>query len=555
MSAPMRHGVLAAGLALLLAASGRAQQTNLDAALGVPTPDMIRAHTGFLASDLLAGRAPGTPGARVAAAYIAAQFEAAGLTPGAADGGYYQHVPMIGLIPSPSLLIGIGRDVETLAYRDAFVAWPMAADSVVTADAEIVFVGYGIQASEWNWDDYKGQTLTGKILLMLVNDPGLTDASRFEGRTMTYYGRWTYKLEQAARMGAVGAILVHTDESATYPWSVVRNSWTGEQTMLAQPASTTMRFGAWITERAARQLAQATGRDFDALRRRAQQRDFRPITMGAHAVVHIRSQMRTFDAENVIARLNGADSVGQREAVVFTAHYDHLGIGQPVNGDSIDNGAEDNASGVATMLAAATALGSRKVRLRRSLVFIATTAEEAGLLGAEAYVSQPVVPLELTAAEINLDRANLRGPARDAVALGADRSDLGTYFAGAATAEGLSVASDPNPGAGHFFRSDHFPFARRGVPVLSLRTGSHFTDRPEDWGQEQERRYVAERYHQPSDEMRPDFDFRGAVQQARLLIRLAWALGSAGEFPQWKEGTEFRAAGDRLRARRLQYRR
>lgn len=520
-------------------------------ALAFPTADFIRAHLAFLADDALEGRAPGTRGGRLAAQYIAAQLEAAGLAPGASDGTYYQPVSLVGVTPTPAAIIGIGRRTVALEPVEDFVAWPVAPDSAVTADAEIVFVGYGIRAAEWDWDDYKDQTVAGKILLMLVNDPGLSDASRFQGRTMTYYGRWTYKLEQAARMGAIGAILVHTDESATYGWNVVRSSWTGEQIMLDAGAPQTLRFGAWITSDAARRLAEETGRDFDALRRRAQQRDFRPISLGAHAVVHIRSAVRRFEARNVIARLDGADSTGRHDAVIFTAHYDHLGIGRATNGDSIYNGAEDNASGVATMLAAAAAFGRLARPPRRSLVFVATTAEESGLLGAEGYVRNPVIPLERTVAVINLDRANLRGVALDAVALGADRSELGPVFAGAAADEGLAVSPDPNPRAGHFFRSDHFPFARAGVPVLSLRIPSRFPDRPDDWAAAHEQQYVTERYHQPADEVSKDFDYAGALQQARLLIRMAWVLANTTDFPQWHSNTEFRMAGERLRLRRL----
>lgn len=519
----------------------------LDQALAYPTADLIRAHLAFLADDVLEGRAPGTRGGHLAARYIAAQFAAAGLEPGAPNASYFQPVPLIGVTPTPSAVVGIGRQTVALEHGREFVAWPIAGDSAVAVDAELVFVGYGIQATEWDWDDFKGQSVTGRILVMLVNDPGLTDASRFEGRKLTYYGHWTYKLEQAARLGAVGAILIHSDEGATYRWNAVRSSWTGEQLIPADGAPPTLRFGAWITEDAAARLTDATGRDFSALRRRAQQPSFRPVSLGAHAVVHIRSTVRRFEGQNVIARLPGADTVGRNDAVIFTAHYDHLGIGRPVDGDSIYNGAEDNASGVATMLAAAAGFGRATTRPRRTLLFLATTAKESGLLGAESYASGPVMPLERTVAVVNLDRANLRGMALDAVALGSDRSDLGASFAQAARDEGLTTAPDPNPRAGSFFRSDHFPFARSGVPVLSLRVPSRFANRPVGWADEQEAQFLASRYHQPSDEYRSAFDFTGAVQQARLLIRLGWLLGDSDQFPAWNPDAEFRVAGERLR--------
>lgn len=522
----------------------------LDRALRIPSTDLIRAHLRFLSHDLLEGRAPGTRGGRLAAHYIAAQMEAAGIGPGGNEGSYFQRVSLAGVTPDPSIIVGIGRRTIELSYGEDYVAWPSGPDSALTVDAEIVFVGYGIQAPEWQWDDYKDEPMVGKILLMLVNDPGLTDASRFHGRAMTYYGRWTYKLEQAARLGAVGVILIHADESATYGWGAMRNSWTGEQVMSTDAPAQMLRFGAWITEDGARQLADAAGKDFDAMRHRAQQRTFRPIALGAHAVVHIKSRVRRLETRNVIGRLDGADSLGCREAVILTAHYDHLGIGRPIDGDSIYNGAEDNASGVATMLAVAQAFGRSGLQPRRSVVFIATTAQEPGLLGAETYVRDPAVPLERTVAVINLDRANLRGAARDAVALGAERSELKAYVERAAADEGLTVSPDPNPHAGHFFRSDHFPFARAGVAVLSLRIPSQFADRPEGWAAQQERRYVSQRYHQPGDEFSAEFEYAGALQQARLIIRLGAALASTSDFPQWLPDTEFRLASERLRLRR-----
>ncbi|NIM48840.1 MAG: M20/M25/M40 family metallo-hydrolase [Gemmatimonadales bacterium] len=519
-------------------------------ALTTPGAGLVRAHLRFLSADLLMGRAPGTPGAQVAAHYIAAQFEALGLEPGGPTGSYFQPVRLLGVTPEVSLVLGIRRQTTALEHGRDFVAWPERPDSALSVDGEIVFVGYGIQAAEWDWDDYKGTPLAGKILLMLVNDPGLTDASRFNGRTLTYYGRWTYKLEQAARMGAVGAILIHTDKTATYPWSVVRNSWTGEQIMLDRRVVESLQFGAWMTADAARRILAETGRDFEALVRRAQQRQFRPIGLGAHAVVRLRSRIRQIEGANVVGRLDGADPDRRHEAVVLTAHYDHLGVGLPVDGDSIYNGAEDNASGVAALLAAAAGFSRAGTQPGRTLLFIATTAEEAGLLGAEAYVTEPIMPLEQTVAVLNIDRANLRGATHDAVALGSERSTLGQHFRRAAAQEGLEASRDPNPGAGQFYRSDHFPFARAGVPVLAFQAGAQFADRPPDWGAEQEARYTQERYHQPSDEFREDFAYEGALQQVRLLIRLGWSLAAGSEFPEWHPDSEYRSAGERLRLRR-----
>jgi Zn-dependent M28 family amino/carboxypeptidase len=510
---------------------------------------MIRGHTRFLASDALEGRAPGTRGAMIAASYIAAQFEAAGLSPAAPDGSYFQRIPLLAVAPDPSVIVGVGRQTVALSYPDDYVARPSWADSSLTVDADIVFVGYGIQAPAWAWDDYKGTPLTGKILLMLANDPGLTDSSRFRGRTMTYYASWTYKLEQAARLGAVGVFLVHPQETAIITWSAIQNTWTAEQVTMAQRPPQTLRFAAWITEQAARRLVDLTGKDFDLMVRRAQLRDFRPIALGAHGAIHIRSRVRSIEGLNVVARLDGADARGSNEAVLLMAHYDHLGIGRPVDGDSIYNGAHDNASGVGTLLASAAGLARAGTTPYRSVIFLATTGAEAGSLGARAYIANPATPLELTAAALNIDRANLRGRTGDAVALGREMSTLDTYFAQAARMEELSVADDPDPSSGMFYRSDHLAFARAGVPVLYLRRGTDLADPP--WqGRAGERDFLDGRFHQPGDEFSPDLKFTGAVQQARLFIRLAWQLATTPGFPTWDQESEFRPAGERLRLRR-----
>jgi Zn-dependent M28 family amino/carboxypeptidase len=546
--------VLACGLASARAAAQQPAQvatTALGRALAAPTDEMARAHLRFLSDDLLEGRAPGTPGGDLAARYIASQFELLGLAPGAADGSYFQPVDLVGMTPEPSLVLGAGAHTSSIDFLTEFVAWPARPEESMTVDGDVVFVGYGIEAPEWNWDDYKSTSMTGKILLMLVNDPGFTDSSRFNGRALTYYGRWTYKLEQAARLGAIGAILIHTDESATYPWSVIRNSWSGEQIQLDRPVQESLRFGAWMTEEAAREMLAAGGRDYDLLVRRAQRPEFRPIPLDAHAVVHIRSEIRRMRSVNVVARAPGGDAERAREAVVITAHYDHLGVGIPVDGDSIYNGALDNASGVAALLAVGAGLAVSGPSPRRAIVLVATTAEESGLLGAQAYTRAPPVPLEHTAAAINIDRANLWGVANDAVALGAERSEILTYVDRAWVSEGVERAPDPSPHAGHFYRSDHLAFARAGIPVVSLRAGSSFANRPPDWGVEREGEYVARHYHQPSDEFRDDFEYAGLLQQVRLLLRLAWELAATSDYPAWGRDSEFRPAGEQLRLKRL----
>lgn len=513
------------------AAAQRAAQILVDTAA-------MDAHVRFLASDLLEGRAPATRGGRLAAEYIAAQFQALGLEPAGANGTYFQPVALVGMTPQPTLAWGpAGGATDTLAYRDAFVAWGERPEADIAASGEVVFVGYGIRAPEWRWNDYKGADLRGKVLLMLVNDPGLVDSTVFLGKILTYYGRWTYKLEEAARQGAAGVILIHTNESATYPWEVVRGSWSVEQFKLDQPQSPSLAFAGWVTEASARAALTKAGLNLDSLSRAAARRDFRPVGTGLTAAVRIHSALRRVESENVAARLPGRDPRLASQAVLITAHWDHKGIGPAIRGDSIYNGAEDNASGVAAILGAAKTL-AQLPRTSRSILFVATTAEESGLLGSEAYVQHPLVPLGQTAAVLNLDVTNVRGATRDIGALGMDRSTLGPIFVAAARAESLSVESQPDV-RGSFFRSDHFPFARAGVPALSIKPGVDFVGRPKGWGEEQENIYNEQRYHQPSDEYQPSFRYAGMAQEVRVAVRAARTIANDPAMPRWLPSAEF----------------
>lgn len=528
-------------VAILLAACGRRPAgPPQPATAGGPSVGVaaLDAHLRFLAHDLLEGRGPATRGGRLAAEYIAAQYQALGLEPAGPDGSYFQPVALVGMTPRPTFVWGQEGATRTLRYLEDFVAWAERPEGNVAADGDVVFVGHGIAAPEWNWDDYKGEVLRGKVLLMLVNDPGLQDSTIFQGRILTYYGRWTYKLEEAARRGAVGAVLIHTTESATYPWEVVRNSWSNEQFTLDRPRDPSLAFAAWVTHAQARAALRRAGLDLDSLVRAAGRRDFRPRATGLHAAVQVTSRLRRVTSENVVGRLPGSDPRLGEQVVLFTAHWDHLGIGPKVEGDSIYNGAEDNASGVAGMLGAAAALVHELPRPRRSIVFVATTAEEKGLLGSEAYVRDPLVPLARTAAVVNLDVLNVRGRTRDISALGADRSTLGPVFRAAARAEALVVTTEPDV-RGSFFRSDHFPFARAGVPALSLESGLEFVGRPPDWGRVQDSVWNANRYHQPSDEYTPAFDLAGMAQQVRVAARVAREVANAPDLPRWLPGSEF----------------
>ncbi|HXE57283.1 MAG TPA: M20/M25/M40 family metallo-hydrolase [Gemmatimonadales bacterium] len=501
--------------------------------------NVLRAHLEFLADDLLEGRAPATRGGELAAKYIAAQFRRLGLEP-AGDSGYFHRVPIITHTPSPALSVG----GTALRYRDHYVLWSMRDEEVVGARGELVFVGYGIVAPEYRWNDYAGVDVKGKIVVVLVNDPGLRDSTIFKGRILTYYGRWTYKIEEAARQGAAGILLVHTTESATYPWSTVTGSWTGEQVRLERPATSLVVAG-WITDSVAGELFRRAGQDFARVAGVAATREFRAVPLGLEAEARVQSVLRRSETFNVVARLPGRGPLAG-EAVLVGGHYDHLGLGDPVDGDSIYNGAEDNASGTAAVLAAAEAFVRSGVMPRRSVLFMAFAAEESGLLGAEAFAARPTVPLAKLAAVFNMDVMNLYGRTRDISALGADQSTLGALFARAAAAEGLRVSeSEDALIKGSFFRSDHFPFVKAGVPALSLEAGSDFVGRPADWGERQAEAYTAKRYHSPADEVLPWFSMGGAVQQLRVFLRTALAAADAPRQPEWNRGSEFREAGER----------
>ena len=497
------------------------------------------AHLKYLSDDLLEGRAPATRGGELAARYIAAQFEASGLAPAGTDSSYYQPVTLIGMMPRSKFAWGSGARSEPLRYGDDFVAWAGRVDPHIEASGDVVFVGYGVRAPEWRWDDYKGTDVRGKVLLMLVNDPGLQDTTVFKGRGLTYYGRWTYKLEEAARRGAVGVVLIHTTRSATYPWEVVRGSWSVEQFTLDGSTTPQLSFASWVTTTAAARALGAAGWSLDSLTRAAARRDFHPVATRLRAKVTITSAVRRVQSANVVAKLQGSDPTLAEQAVLITAHYDHKGIGPATEGDSIYNGAEDNASGVSAILAAAQALAHVTPRPRRSLLFIATTAEESGLLGSEAYVRAPIIPLDRIAGVVNIDGANVRGRTRDIAALGADRSDLGDRFEAAARAESLTATGDPDPTKGSFFRSDHFPFARAGVPSVSIQSGVEFAGRTAEWGEQQARLFNSERYHRPSDEYNASFTYEGMAQQVRVLMRIALAVADSPELPRWLPSAEF----------------
>jgi Zn-dependent M28 family amino/carboxypeptidase len=539
---------MASALALLGAVPMLAAQSAPAARLAAAIrPEVYRAHLTFLADDALEGRAPATRGGDLAAKYIAAQFARLGLEPAGDDGSYFHRIPVVAHTPEPELDV-TAPERRSLRYRDEFVLWSMRDEPEVEVAAPVVFVGYGIDAPESAWNDFAGADVKGRIVVALVNDPGLRDDALFRGKELTYYGRWTYKLEEARRQGAAAILLVHTTESATYPWSTVTGSWGKTQVSLARTASPLLMAG-WLSAETAGRLFAAGGHDLAALSEQAARPGFRAVPLGVTLRAKVRSTLTRSETVNVVARLPGK---GPRsaDAVLIGGHYDHLGIGMPVKGDSIYNGAEDNASGTAGVLALAEAFVASGVRPERSMLFVAFGAEESGLIGSEAFAQRPTIPLRQLAAVLNVDVVNLYGRTRDIGALGSEHSSLGAGFSAAARAEGLQVVEDPNARIeGSFFRSDHFPFAKAGVPALSLASGLDFVDRPAGWGQAQREAYRAERYHRPQDELLPTFSVDGAMQQLRVVARLALAVAAAPGQPMWNPTSEFAEVG-RARAGR-----
>ena len=509
---------------------------------------VLRAHLEFLADDALEGRRPGTRGGELAAKYIASQFARLGLEPAGDSNSYFHRVPIITLTPTPTLRAG-GSSGSELAYRKDYVLWSMRNEPTTSVQGELIFVGYGIVAPEYQWDDYAGLNVRNKIVVALVNDPGLRDSTIFRGPVLTYYGRWTYKIEEAQRQGAAGILLIHTAESATYPWSTVQSSWTGPQVRIEEPAKS-LQVAGWLSLEAATRLFQQAGKELPALMDQAARRGFKPVPLGVELEGSVQSAIQRSETSNVLGRLPGRGPRAD-EAVLIGGHYDHFGISTPVNGDSIYNGAEDNASGTAAVLAVAEAFTRTGIRPGRSLVFVGFTAEESGLLGSQALVARPSIPLSRMAAILNLDVVNLYGRTRDVSAVGLDQSSLAGVYTQAAKEERLEVTTNLDGLLrGFFFRSDHFPLARAGVPGLSVESGSQFVGQPADYGEKKKDEYTEKRYHQPSDEVLPSFKYDGAVQQLRVIARTALAVADARSQPTWNSESEFRAAGMKRREAR-----
>jgi len=511
----------------------------------------IDANLRFLSSDLLEGRAPGTRGGELAEQYIASTLEQYGVQPGVA-GRWFQPVP-IDVVTADQRRIRVvasGKASATLRTPHEVVVWAGSATPASAARGELVFVGYGVKAPEYRWDDFKGADLRGKILLVLVNDPPApaSEPNLFGGKAMTYYGRWTYKFEEAERQGAAGMLIIHTTATAGYPWHTVVGSWTTPQRMLARPAGAPPPLGVegWITNDAAARLLARAGLDLSQLRAQADSRSFHPVPTGITLDMSFPNAVQHIQANNVVGVVPGSDPALRREYVLYSAHWDHLGIGPAVNGDSIYNGASDNASGVADILAVAHAAALAPVKPKRSQLFVFVTAEEAGLLGSEWFAEHPVAPDRDIVAALNVDGGNLLGRVRDLTVLGASRSSLGPSLAALIRPWGMRLTPPAHPEAGEFYRSDHFSFARAGIPAVSIGAGNDFVGRPLGWGKAQGDAFTAHRYHQPSDQYNPAWNRAGAVQLAAIVYRFGTSLANATTLPVWNPGTEFLAARERL---------
>ncbi len=538
--------------AALLGTACAGDDPQLTAALETITAEDVARHIQVLAADSFEGRAPSSLGEVKTIEYLRSQFAELGLEPGNGD-SYFQQVPLVSITADPNMRLTVRGDGTTSSYaygRDMMAWTKRVAERAGVHDAELVFVGYGIVAPEYGWNDYEGVDVRGKMVVALVNDPGFAtkDSSLFTGNAMTYYGRWTYKFEEAARKGAAGALVVHETEWAGYAWDVVEGSWSGEQFDLVHEDDNMSRVAVegWITRDAAAAVFEQAGLDFESLKPEAARRDFKAVPMGVTASIALRNTVRRSTSNNVVAAWPGTDR--SDEYVIYMGHWDHLGVDPTLEGDQIYNGALDNATGIAGLFQVARAFTSLETRPQRSVMFLAVTAEEQGLLGSEYYATHPVVPLVKTVGAINMDGLNVIGRMRDVTVIGLGYSELDDYLAQAARAQGRRVRPDPESEKGFYFRSDHFSFARQGVPALNADAGIDHVEHGEQWTLERRAEYTAEKYHKPADEYDPDWDLSGLVDDLRLVFRVGYALAADSAFPNWREGTPFKATRDSMMA-------
>ncbi|HTZ96745.1 MAG TPA: M28 family peptidase [Terriglobales bacterium] len=504
--------------------------------------ERIRTHVRFLSSDLLEGRGTGQRGGDLAAQYMATEFALYGLKPAGDNGSYMQKVPLVGITPAPetsfSFVPASGAAIH-LKPLDQYVAYDQTQQTKSDVDTDIVYVGYGIDAPEYNWDDYKGVDVRGKVVLMLVNEPPSDDPRFFGGKALTYYGRWTYKYEEAARKGAVGAILIHQTDMASYPWDVVRNSNSGEKSFLKLDGNPALKVAGWIQFDVARELAEAANLNLETMLAKARSRDFHPVVLPVKLKAHMVSKVRHFESNNVIAMLPGSDPNLKSEAIMYTAHYDHLGIRPDMPGDNIYHGASDNATGCGILLEVARAYAQAPQRPRRSILFVSVTAEEQGLLGSAYLAEHLPIAADKISLDLNYDDVPPLGSPEEVEVSGAERTTFYPTVQCMAKTFRLAIRPDSRPEAGNFYRSDHFSLARVGIPSFSINEGVKYKGHDALWGEQQADDFTANRYHQPSDEYHANMDFTGDAAMARFGFALGWEAAAQNKLITWKKGDEF----------------
>ncbi|HEU4710973.1 MAG TPA: M20/M25/M40 family metallo-hydrolase [Pyrinomonadaceae bacterium] len=538
-------------------AADSSASADLKPAFDAITADGIMQHTKAISADEYEGRGPGTKGEELTVKYLTEQYQRLGLKPGNPDGTYVQKVPLVGFTGAPTASFTVAGKQMNLAFPTDYVAVSrrFVPESKVE-NSDMVFVGYGVVAPEYGWDDYKGLDVRGKTIVMLINDPQVPDAAdasklddkMFKGKAMTYYGRWTYKYEIAAQKGAAAAVIIHETGPAGYPFEVVSGSWSRENFDVQQPDKNMGRpaVESWITTDRAKELFTASGQNFDALKKAALSKDFKPVALNAKANMSVKNTIREINSNNVIGKLEGSDPALKNEYVIYTAHWDHLGRDPKLAGDQIFNGALDNASGTAAMLEIAEAFTKLPTPPKRSILFLAVTAEEKGLLGAKYYAENPLYPLNKTLANINMDGVNQWGRTTDITMVGDDNSTLIDLLRDAASSQKRTVNPDPDSDKGFYYRSDHFEFAKQGVPALYTDAGTKYEGKDATFSKQKRDEYESKDYHKVTDEVKPDWDLTGAVDDAQLLTMIGYRVAQADKYPEWKAGSEFKAKRDEM---------
>ncbi len=535
-------------LTVLILAGCTPQVPDLESGVTSLSTESLMKDIQVLSSDRYAGRFPATQGEELTVRYLEKRFREAGAEPGNGS-SYFQDVPMVEITNDPDAVFSVTGSKENFAcaYGPDFIAWTLQVkEHVDVQDSDLVFVGYGIVAPEFTWNDYQNLDVKGKTVVMLVNDPGFAtqDPGLFKGKAMTYYGRWTYKYEEAARQGAVAALLIHETEPAAYDWEVVRNSWSGPRMSLKAEDANVSRCAveAWISQQTARRILAGAGLDYDLIKEKSLKRGFQARDLKQKASVSLHNSLREVVSRNVVARIPGSRQ--DQDTIIYTAHWDHFGEDPNLEGDQIYNGALDNATGTAALIELARAFKALGALPGRSILFLAVTGEEQGLLGSEYYATHPIYPLNRTVAAINMDSLNIYGPTRDIRIVGYGQSELDDYVRAVAEEQDRVVLPNPSPEKGSFFRSDHFPFAKQGVPALYAGSGFDHREKGEVWGRQQREEYGRLHYHKPSDEFDPAWDMRGALEDLQMYFKIGFRLAESSDFPQWKEDSEFKARRD-----------